>query len=205
MITIGSRVASWLDGITVSVDLLGALSFPIQLGGAVGNGAELTAAGEDPDQVRAAVADALGLADPGHSWHSERSPMARIATAVGIAIGALGRIGADLALLASSEIAEVVVPTGKSSAMEHKRNPVTPILLVAAATRAPGLVSSVLSGVVSPTERAPGAWHAQWQPFRELLRLGVESADAAAVLAPKMTFDVDRAAANVATFEEGRR
>ena len=89
--------------------------------------------------------------------------------------------------------------------MEHKRNPVTPILLVAAATRSPGLVSSVLSGMVAPSERAPGAWHSQWQPFRELLRLGVESADAAAVLAPKVSFDVDRAAANVAKFEEGRR
>src|SRR5262249_37646541 len=43
------------------------------------------------------------------------------------------------------------------------------ISAVAAATRAPGLVATLLAAMAHEHERAAGAWHAEWRPFAELL------------------------------------
>ena len=39
-------------------------------------------------------------------WHSQRDRIVEVAAALGIACGALGKIGRDLTLLAQSEVAE---------------------------------------------------------------------------------------------------
>src|SRR5690606_31944456 len=176
--TFGSRAADWLDAITESIAGLDALALPVQLGGAAGTGASIRGMGGDPAPVRAALAADLGLADPGRSWHSDRIPVARLASAVGIAVGALGRIGADLVSLGRTEVAEVLTADeGRSTAMPQKRNPVSAVLLVAASRRSPQLVATLFGGLESVDERPPGAWHAEWAALRSLLDVGVGSAD----------------------------
>ncbi|MPZ80042.1 MAG: 3-carboxy-cis,cis-muconate cycloisomerase, partial [Actinophytocola sp.] len=59
---------------------------------------------------------------------------------------------------------------GGSSTMPHKQNPVAAISARASATRAPGLVATLLGAMAHEHQRAAGAWHAEWQPLRELLR-----------------------------------
>jgi 3-carboxy-cis,cis-muconate cycloisomerase len=194
--TIGVTVAGWLDGVSSAVEAIDATEFPVQLGGAVGTGEAFDRIADRPDatgDLRAALAAELGLADLRRSWHTERTPILRIAATAALVTAALGRIGRDIAFLARTEIGEVVLgSTGGSSAMPHKRNPVDAVLLTANALRAPGLLSTVHAASVSQDARPMGEWHAEWQALRGLARLALESAEAASGLVA--TLDVDRTA-----------
>ena len=194
--TIGVTVAGWLDGVSSAIEAVDGTLFPVQLGGAVGTGEAFDRIARWADaatELRAALASELGLADPGRAWHTERSPILRIAGTAALVAAALGRIGREIAFLARTEIGEVAVAsTGGSSAMPHKRNPVDAVLLTANGVRAPGLVATVHAASVSQDARPPGEWHAEWQALRGLVRLALEGADAAAGLAGGLT--IDRAA-----------
>jgi 3-carboxy-cis,cis-muconate cycloisomerase len=202
--TFGVVAASWLDGIGAALAGLDRVECPVQLGGAVGNGSVFAVVAGDAHQtrrLRAALAEALGLTDPGRSWHTERTPLTAVANALSTAIGVTGRIAADLAVLARTEIAEVTesaaAGAGASSAMPQKRNPVTPVLLLAQAKRAPFLLAAVHAGLVAEDQRPAGAWHAEWQPVRELARIAIESTVALAGLVANLEVDARRMRANL--------
>ncbi|MET1015831.1 MAG: lyase family protein [Leifsonia flava] len=197
--TVGVAVAGWLDGVTAAIDAIDTVPYPVQLGGAVGSGEDFDRTADSvntTDSLRAALAGTLALDDPGRSWHSERSPILRIASSSALVVTALGRIGKDVAFLARTEIAEVSLgTTGGSSAMPHKRNPVDAVLLSANGLRAAGLIGTVHTAAVSQDARPAGEWHAEWSAFRALLRLAVESADAAASMLAAL--EVNRSAAEL--------
>lgn len=52
--------------------------------------------------------------------------------------------------------------------MPHKRNPVSSAVVLAAATRAPNLVATMLAAMVQEHERGLGGWHAEWSTLPEL-------------------------------------
>jgi 3-carboxy-cis,cis-muconate cycloisomerase len=111
-----------------------------------------------------------------------------------------------VAFLARTEIGEVVLAsTGGSSAMPHKRNPVDAVLLTANGLRAPGLLATVHAASVSQDARPAGEWHAEWQALRGLVRLALESADAADALFAGLTIDRDAVARNRAASAELER
>ena len=58
-------------------------------------------------EVRAGLAQALGLGDPGGSWHSQRDRIAAFAGWMAGLAASLGKIGEDLILMSQSGIAEV--------------------------------------------------------------------------------------------------
>lgn len=131
-----------------------------------------------------AYAHELALAEPVLPWHSLRTPVADLGSACGFACGALGKFAADVLVLSRSEVSEVGEGGGgSSSAMPHKTNPVRATLIAATARQAPALTSTLLASLTAEDERPAGAWHAEWQPLRELLRLTGGSAHAAAELA----------------------
>ncbi|WP_222706786.1 lyase family protein [Lacisediminihabitans profunda] len=200
-ITFGAKVAGWLDGVESAIAALGRIEPPVQLAGSVGIGSsfvDLTGSPDAPAALRAGLAARLGLADPGRSWQAERSPVTRLASALATALGALGRIAADLLVLARTEVAEVAEGgAGSSSAMPQKRNPATAVLIVAAAGRSPGLLSTLFSAMASADERAAGEWHSEWQALRQLLALAVEASEASAALFAGLVVDADRMRANV--------
>ncbi|MBM7505231.1 lyase family protein [Agromyces aurantiacus] len=200
--TLGVLAAGWLDGVTSAVAAIDALAFPVQFGGAVGTGAAADAAAGRPtgaDEVRRELAGRLGLADPGRSWHAERTPVLAVAGAAATVLAALGRIAGDATFLSREEIGEVrLAASGGSSAMPHKQNPVDAVRITAAATEAPGLLSVVASAAIAGDERSPGRWHAEWSALRRLVRLARSSAGAAARLVGGLGFDAVRAAAIVA-------
>ncbi len=82
--------------------------------------------------------------------------------------------------------------------MPHKRNPVDAVLLTRNGLRAPGLIATVHAASVSQDARPAGEWHAEWQALRGLVRLALESADAAAGLAEGLTIERDAVARNAA-------
>lgn len=83
--------------------------------------------------------------------------------------------------------------------MPHKRNPVLSVLIRSAALRAPGLTADLhRAAALAVDERPDGAWHSEWPALRELLRLALGAAAAAAELAEGLEIDASRAAVNLA-------
>lgn len=174
-ITFGYKVASWLDPLLRSQKEMEELwkdGFVLQLGGAVGT---LSGMPEKGVQVGETMSELLGLNNPGKPWHTERDYVVRIATALGIATGNIGKIAKDISLLMQTEVAEVMEPSregkGGSSTMPHKRNPVGCVAILANAARVPGLVSTMLSCMMQEHERATGLWHAEWDTLALVVQL----------------------------------
>jgi len=166
--TFGAVAAGWLVGLEQVRGRLAAVrdGLPAQLGGAAGTLATLDGRGLD---VLAAYAGELGLAVPTVPWHTLRVPVADLAGALGTVAGLCGKVATDVVLLAATEVGEVGAGSGGSSAMPHKRNPVGAVLVRAAARRTPGLVATLLAAMDHELQRAAGAWHAEWEPLRDLL------------------------------------
>ena len=209
----GLLAAGWLDAVTRASERLDAArgALPVQLGGAVGNLAVLTAiaAARRPDAASSAVVDEvlrafagrLGLALPPISWHTNRLVVAELGSALAGATGVAGAFALDVSVLSRTEIAEVSerlgTGEGGSSAMPHKRNPVTAVLVTAAARRAPGLVATLFGSMLAEDQRPSGAWHAEWQTLRDLERLTISAVTGAASLAERLDVDDDRMRANL--------
>ncbi|MFJ6075517.1 3-carboxy-cis,cis-muconate cycloisomerase [Streptomyces sp. NPDC093065] len=171
----GLKAAGWRSLVLDARDRITAVraALPAQLGGAAGTLAAFEAYGAtDPADLPAAYARELGLRAPELPWHTLRTPVADLAGALAFAAGALGKIAADVLTLSRTEIGEVAEGGGGgSSAMPHKANPVRSTLIAAAARRAPQLAATLFGSLAAEDERPAGAWHAEWEPLRELLRL----------------------------------
>ncbi|MGP3756373.1 3-carboxy-cis,cis-muconate cycloisomerase [Streptomyces sp. IBSNAI001] len=173
--TFGLKAAGWRALVLDARDRLRAVraALPVQLGGAAGTLAAFSDGGDatGPDLV-AAYAGELGLAEPLLPWHTLRTPVADLAGALAFTAGALGKAAADVLTLSRTEIGELAEGSGGgSSAMPHKANPVRATLIAAAARRAPGQAATLYGSLAAEDERPAGAWHAEWEPLRDLLRL----------------------------------
>ncbi|MEV0032268.1 3-oxoadipate enol-lactonase [Nocardia sp. NPDC050793] len=171
-ITFGLTTAGWLSALGAAADRMTQVRverLAVQLGGAVGTLASL---GADGPATLAAFARRLNLAEPELTWHTDRTRITETAGALGTLAAAVAKIGRDLTLLSQTEIGEVSEHApghGGSSTMPHKRNPIAAVCAVAAAAQAPGLVATLLAAAPD-LQRGAGSWHAEWQPFTELLR-----------------------------------
>jgi len=198
--TFGLKAAGWLDGLTrVGEGLQSALTdaLVLQFGGACGT---LAALGDRGPAVAEALGARLHLKVPALPWHTHRDRLARLACALGVATGTLGKVGRDLGLLAQTEVSEAYEPstdTGGSSTMPHKRNPVRAAIAVAAAVRAPGLVATVLSAMPQEHERGLGGWQAEWEVVPELVLVAGDAAAAVAGALDALIVDAARMRANL--------
>ncbi len=171
-VTLGMKFAGLLGALTRHRQRLRELRprlLVLQFGGASGT---LAALGEQALPVAAALAEELGLALPEQPWHTQRDRLVEFASVLGLVAGSLGKFGRDVSLLMQTEAGEVFEPAGAgrggSSTMPHKRNPVSSAVLIAAATRAPGLVSTLFAAMPQEHERSLGLWHAEWETLPEL-------------------------------------
>lgn len=197
--TFGRKSAGWLVGLSDATDRLAAVCgerLAVQLGGPVGT---LAAFGDSGDAVVTAYADRLGLRAPLLPWHTDRQRVLELAAALGAAAAAAGKIATDILLMAQSEVGEVsLAASGSSSSMPHKHNPVEAILVCAGAARVPGLVATLFAAAAPEHERATGAWHSEWQPWRELLSVVGGIAARSADLLAGLRVDAARMRANLA-------
>jgi 3-carboxy-cis,cis-muconate cycloisomerase len=173
--TFGMKVAGWLDAMNRHRERLAQTrkrALVSQFGGAVGT---LSALRGDGLRVAEALATDLKLELPTAPWHPHRDRVAEVAATLGLCVGTLGKIARDISLHMQTEIAEVFEPAvegrGGSSTMPHKRNPVSAAVVLAAATRVPGLVSTMLSAMVQEDERGLGNWQSEWETLPQIFRL----------------------------------
>jgi 3-carboxy-cis,cis-muconate cycloisomerase len=194
--TFGVKVAGWLDAVNRHRDRLAetrARVLVLQFGGAVGT---LAALHEKGLQVAEALASELQLGVPTMPWHTQRDRVAEVATVLGLCTGTLGKMARDISLHMQTEVAEVFEPAGPgrggSSTMPHKRNPVSAAVVLSAATRVPGLVSTMLSAIVQEDERGLGDWHAEWETLPEIFRLTAGALHQLATIVPHLEVDAAR-------------
>ncbi len=195
--TLGLRAAGWLDGVLDAVERLRAcLPLPVSLGGPVGS---LSTYGADAAVVLSGFAAALGLSVPTASWHTRRTPLLDVAHSLTVTGASCGTIASDVLVMAQTEVGEAREGTGgPSSSMPHKANPTQSVLVAAATRQLPALGSLLAGSAVSEQDRPPGAWHAEWQPLRDMLRLGGAAAERTATLVPALVLDHDAMARNLA-------
>lgn len=212
-VTFGLKAAGWLWSVRQARQRLHDLldhGLPVQLGGAAGTlagyaeyaGLAGTEPGAYAERLLTAYAAELGLAEPVLPWHTLRTPVADLAAQLSLLTGVLGKIAVDVLSLSRTEVAEVAEPAapgrGASSAMPQKRNPVLSTLIRSAALQVPALAATLAQGMLAEDERPAGAWHAEWLPLRECLRLAGGAAHTAAELAEGLTPDPARMRANLA-------
>ncbi|MGE8359199.1 3-carboxy-cis,cis-muconate cycloisomerase [Pseudomonas sp.] len=200
-VTLGMKLAGTLGAITRHRQRLAELKprlLVLQFGGAAGT---LAALGEQAWPVSEALAEELGLTLPEQPWHTQRDRLVEFAALLGLVAGTLGKLGRDLSLLMQTDVGEVFEPSapgkGGSSTMPHKRNPVGAAVLIAAATRAPGLVSTLLAAMPQEHERSLGLWHAEWESLPELCCLVSGALQQALVAVPGLEVDTARMGANL--------
>lgn len=132
----------------------------LTFGGAAGTLDGLGPAGE---QVTARMAKRLGLGLVPRARHPERDGQVELADWLSLVTGSLGKMGADIALAAQSEIGEIRLKGGGgSSAMPHKVNPVGAEALVTLARFNATLVSGMHQALVHENERSGAAWTLEW-------------------------------------------
>ena len=200
-ITFGFKVRTWLDGLgrsSIRLENLLSETFAIQLGGAVGDLKSMGAAGPAIAQT---MADDLELYSPLMAWHTQRDRIADIAAGMGILVGAVAKIATDISLMMQTEVGEVLEPAGPgkggSSAMPHKRNPVSSVAIRAIAGRTPNLVATLFGCLMQDHERASGAWHAEWEPLAELVQLTAGAVHQAVVMTDGLVVNAGQMRKNI--------
>jgi len=200
-VTLGMKIAGWLGAVTRSRQRLRELKprlLVLQFGGASGT---LAALGEQGLPIAQALAEELQLRLPEQPWHTQRDRIVEFGAVLGLIAGSLGKFGRDISLLMQTEAAEVFEPAapgkGGSSTMPHKRNPVGAAVLIGAATRVPGLVSTLFSAMPQEHERSLGLWHAEWETLPEICCLVSGSLQQARLLADGLEVDAARMASNL--------
>lgn len=162
-ITVADRLNTWRVPVGGARERLASLRphlERLQFGGAAGTLDALP--GEGP-AVRARLADLLDLPEPERPWHAMRGAVVDYASWLSLVTGALGKMGADLALMAQQGSNLVTISGGgTSSAMAHKSNPVAAELLVAIARVNAGDVATMHQALVHPQERSGAAWMIEW-------------------------------------------
>lgn len=159
----GALVAAWGRPLLRHRARLTALKpdlLQVSLSGAAGTA---SAFGDKAAETRAGLAAALGLTDPGASWHAERDSITAFGAWMAGLTATLGKMGDDLTLLAQTGIAEVAISgAGASSTMPQKQNPVGPAVLVALSRQVAGLSATLTGAGVHRLQRDGAAWFTEW-------------------------------------------
>jgi 3-carboxy-cis,cis-muconate cycloisomerase len=200
-ITFGFKVAVWLTGVGETAAQLPWLRQRVMtasLGGSVGTLAGLSGNGA---LVVDAFAQELGLRTTPLAWHALRARMVETGSWLSTLIGALAKMAAAVAHLTSTEVGEVAEPyvpgRGGSSAMPHKRNPVSSTVILAAQAAAKGHLVTLFDAMAAAHERSAGLWHGEWHALPALFGLASGALHEARSLAEGLAVDPDQMRANL--------
>jgi 3-carboxy-cis,cis-muconate cycloisomerase len=167
--TVADKIRTWAEPLARHRMALSSMRrelLVIQLGGPIGDRSSFDGKGDAIAKGLATRLD-LGLAAP---WHSTRDPIVMFGARLAACAGSLGKFGADVALLAQTEVGAVKIEgAGASSSMAHKSNPVRAELLVALAHHAAGLSGTLNHAMIHENERSGAAWTLEWLVLPQLI------------------------------------
>lgn len=167
--TWAAKIGSWSEPLQRHLRALAAMRrslLVVQLGGPVGDRGSFEGHG---DAIAAGLARRLdlGIAGP---WQATRDPIVALGNLLALISGSLGKLGADVALLAQTEVGAIRLEgAGGSSAMAHKANPVNAEVLVALARYNGGLAGTLQQAMVHEYERSGAAWTLEWLTLPPML------------------------------------
>ncbi len=194
----GAVAAAWGEPLLALLQELPALRktcLLVSLSGAAGTAAEL---GPNTARLRAELADALGLEDPMRSWHSDRTPLLRLADWLVRLTLAMGKFGEDVTELAQTGIGELSLGgAGWSSTMPQKQNPVGPSVLVALARQSTGLLSVLQNAAMPRHQRDGAAWFTEWMCVPQIVLGAAASVQTAKSQSEAIVPDRESMAANL--------
>ncbi|WP_029042708.1 3-carboxy-cis,cis-muconate cycloisomerase [Cucumibacter marinus] len=169
-ISAADKIAGWrqpLANLAGGLPAIGEAIAVVQLGGPVGNGSGFEGHARE---LRAMMAERLGLGDPGYCWHADRARITTFANWLCQLSGALGKMGQDIALLAQTENATIKLEGGGgSSAMPHKNNPVSAEILVTLARFNAAQLGGLSQALVHENERSGAAWTLEWMILPQMV------------------------------------
>lgn len=200
-VTYGLKLAGTLDALLRWQERLRQLTprvLVVQFGGAAGTLASLN---EQGSSVSKALAQELDLGEADTPWHTQRDRLLEVAGWFAGVSGTLGKFASDFALQMQTEVAEVAEPVaegrGGSSAMPHKRNPVSCAAVLTAVTRLPGLMATMYANQLQQHERALGGWQAEWETLPEIVTLAGGVMQTSLGLLADMQVNAERMRANL--------
>jgi 3-carboxy-cis,cis-muconate cycloisomerase len=200
-LTFGYKVAVWLAGVSEVAERLPEIRRRVLVASLAGPVGTLAALGTDGPAVLEAFAAELGLGSTSIAWHTRRARMAEVGAWLATVLGAVAKMATDVAHLCSTEVGEVAEPyipgRGGSSAMPHKRNPVSCTVILAAQAASRGYAGILADAMVALHERPAGAWHAEWHALPPLFGLVSGALREASGLAEGLTVDAGRMRANL--------
>lgn len=186
--TVADKIRTWLEPLSRHRLALSAMRrelLVIQLGGPVGDRGSFGGKGDEIARHLARRLD-LGLAP---AWHSARDPIVGFGARLAMLSGTLGKFGADVGLMAQSEVRQVrLAEGGGSSAMPHKSNPVGAEALVTLARYNAGLAGTLQQSMVHENERSGSAWTLEWLVLPQIVETTAASLRISIDLARQMNF-----------------
>jgi 3-carboxy-cis,cis-muconate cycloisomerase len=202
--TAGVKIGRWALALAQDRERLAesqGAALAVSWSGAVGTQQGL---GERGISARKRLARRLGLEDA-PSWHVHRNAWIDLLGRVGLVVLTCGKIALDLSLLTQPEVGEMreAPPQegiGGSSAMPHKRNPVGCMHALAAATRMPGLLSTLYAAALPEHERSLGRWQAELALVPEIVSALGSSLDFLDTIAASLVIDPARMKANLEAY-----
>jgi 3-carboxy-cis,cis-muconate cycloisomerase len=127
--------------------------------------------------------------------------MAETGAWIAMMLGALAKMATDIVHLMSTEVGEAAEPyvpgRGGSSAMPHKRNPVSSTVIIAAHAAAKGHLATLIDAMAVSHERPPGLWHAEWLALPQLFGLASGALREAVAMAEGLTVNPERMRGNL--------
>jgi 3-carboxy-cis,cis-muconate cycloisomerase len=188
----GAVVASWGQPLLTLLRELPDLRTScllVSLSGAAGTASAL---GSDAAALRAKLAEGLRLQDPGRTWHTDRTPVLKIADWLTRLCLSLAKIGEDAIQMAQSGISEMSLGgVGASSTMPQKQNPVAPSALVALANQAHGLNSILQGASVHRHQRDGASWFTEWMTLPQIVLSTASASRIANTLSQSLTPKAD--------------
>lgn len=189
----GAVVASWgvpLFGLLSELPDLRRDCLFVSLSGAAGTASAL---GENAAETRSNLAVALGLGDPGRSWHTDRTPVLRLADWMTRLTIALAKIGEDVTELVQSDVAELSLDgAGASSTMPQKQNPVGPSALVALSRQTVGQLNILQGAAIHRHQRDGAAWFTEWMCLPQIILAAASATKIAQPLCQSIAPNPDR-------------
>jgi len=205
--TFGAKLATFLRQChRLRADLVGvrAACCLVSLHGAAGTSAGL---GPRADEVRAGMADLLGLVDPDGPWHVTRDGLAAFGAACARATSMCARLAREVIDLSRTEIREMSESEGHhrgaSSTMPQKANPIDSEVIVGMAVSAAAMAGSLYRAMEAGHERSAGEWQIEWHALPQVAVLSAGCLLVAERVVREAVVYPERMAANLA-LEQGR-